>query len=72
MKAIHDPIRLRTPFNLAVLRNRPARRGVPGQVQGRKLWHDERMVTLIRIALRLIEDALRWVLLLRSTESVQA
>ena len=31
------------------------------------------MVTLIRIALRLIEDALRWVLLLfRSTESVQA
>jgi hypothetical protein len=31
------------------------------------------MVTLVRIALRLIEDALRWVvLLLRSTESVQA
>ncbi len=31
------------------------------------------MVTLIRIALRLIEDALRWMLLLfRSTESVQA
>jgi hypothetical protein len=31
------------------------------------------MVTLIRIALRPIEDALRWVLLLfRSTESVQA
>jgi transposase len=31
------------------------------------------MVTLIRIALRLIEDALRWVLLLfRSTESVRA
>jgi hypothetical protein len=31
------------------------------------------MVTLVRIALRLIEDALRWVLLLfRSTESVHA
>ena len=31
------------------------------------------MVTLARIALRLIEDALRWVVLLfRSTESVQA
>ena len=31
------------------------------------------MVTLVRIALRLIEDALRWmVLLFRSTESVQA
>ncbi len=30
------------------------------------------MVTLVRIALRLIEDALRWVVLLfRSTESVQ-
>jgi len=41
--------------------------------QGRALWHDERMVTLVRIALRLIEDALRWVVLLfRSTESVQA
>ena len=49
-----------------------ARRCVPGQVQGRTLWHDERMVTLVRIALRLIEDALRWVLLLfRSTGSVQ-
>jgi hypothetical protein len=36
-------------------------------------WHDERMVTLVRIALRLIEDALRWVVLLfRSTESVHA
>jgi hypothetical protein len=31
------------------------------------------MVTLVRIALRLIEDALRWVVLLfRSTESVHA
>jgi len=31
------------------------------------------MVTLVRIALRLIEDALRWVVLLvRSNESVQA
>jgi hypothetical protein len=36
------------------------------------VWHDERMVTLVRISLRLIEDALRWVaLLFRSTESVQ-
>ena len=41
--------------------------------QGRALWHDERMVTLVRIARRLIESALRWVVLLfRSTESVQA
>src|SRR6476646_1934990 len=41
--------------------------------QDRALWHDERMVTPIRIALRLIEDTLRWVVLLvRSTESVQA
>jgi hypothetical protein len=40
---------------------------------GRSPWHDERMVTLVSIALRLIEDALRWVVLLfRSTESVQA
>jgi len=31
------------------------------------------VVTLVRIALRLIEDALRWVVLLfRSTESVHA
>jgi hypothetical protein len=37
------------------------------------VWHDERMVTMVRISLRLIEDALRWVaLLFRSTESVQA
>ena len=36
-------------------------------------WHDERMVTLAKIALRLLEDAFRWVvLLLRSNESVQA
>jgi putative transposase len=41
--------------------------------QDRALWHDERMVTPIRIALRLIEDALRWVVLLfHSSESVQA
>ena len=30
---------------------------LPRQAQGRALWHDERMVTLVRIALRLIEDA---------------
>jgi hypothetical protein len=36
-------------------------------------WHDERMVTLAKIALRLLEDAFRWVVLLfRSNESVQA
>ena len=39
----------------------------------RTLWHDERMVSLGRIALRLIEDALRWMLLLfRSTEAIRA
>jgi putative transposase len=37
------------------------------------LWHDERIVTLAKIALRLLEDAFRWmVLLFRSNESVQA
>jgi hypothetical protein len=37
------------------------------------VWHDGRMVTLAGIALRLIEDALRWLaLLLRSTEAVRA
>jgi len=37
------------------------------------VWHDERMVTLGGIALRLIGDALRWlVLLFRSTEAVRA
>jgi len=37
------------------------------------LWHDERMVTLAGIAVRLIEDALRRVVLLfRSTEAVRA
>ena len=36
------------------------------------LWHDERMASFARIALRLIEDALRWaVLLFRSTKSVE-
>ncbi len=38
-----------------------------------KLWHDERMVTLAQIAFRLIEDALRGVVLLfRSTVAVRA
>ena len=46
---------------------------LPQWARGRTLWHDERMVTFGRIALRLIEDALRWVVLLfRSTESVHA
>ena len=37
------------------------------------VWHDERMVTFAGIALRLIEDALRWlVLLFRSAEAVRA
>jgi transposase InsO family protein len=37
------------------------------------VWHHERMVTLAAIALRLIKDALRWlVLLCRSTEAVRA
>jgi putative transposase len=37
------------------------------------VWHDERMLTFAGIALRLIEDALRWVLLLcRSTEAIRA
>jgi hypothetical protein len=41
----------------------------PGlSAQDGMLWHDERMVTFAGIALRLIEDGLRWlVLLLRST-----
>src|SRR3981189_3311761 len=37
------------------------------------VWHDERMLTFAGIALGLIEDGLRWlVLLLRSTEAVRA
>ena len=37
------------------------------------MWHDERMVTFAGIALRLIEDALRWlVLVFRSAEAVRA
>ena len=37
------------------------------------MWHDERMLTFAGIALGLIEDGLRWlVLLLRSTEAVRA
>jgi hypothetical protein len=35
----------------------------PRYAQGRTLWHDEGLVTLVRIALRLIEDALRWLML---------
>ena len=37
------------------------------------LWHDERMLTFARIALLLIEESFRWlVLLFRSTEAVRA
>ena len=37
------------------------------------VWHHERMATLATIALRLIGDALRWlVLLCRSTEAIRA
>jgi putative transposase len=37
------------------------------------VWHDERMITLAGIALRLLEDALRWmVLLFRSSVAVRA
>ena len=37
------------------------------------MWHDERMLTFAGIALRLIEDGLRWlVLLFRSAEAVRA
>jgi putative transposase len=37
------------------------------------LWHDERMVTLLAVVVRLVEDALRWlVLLCRSTKSLEA
>jgi len=51
----------------------PSAGTIASLVQGRTLWHDERMVTHARIALRLIEDALRWVMLLfRSRESVEA
>ena len=59
---------------IPVLRKNAVRRGMlPRWARGRTLWHDERMVTFGRIALRLIEDALRWVVLLfRSTESVHA
>src|SRR6266446_5281893 len=41
--------------------------------QNRGLWHHARMITLAKIAARLIEDAFLWlVLLFRSTESVHA
>jgi hypothetical protein len=39
----------------------------------RTAWHDEAVVTLVQIVVRLIEDALRWLMLLaRSDESVRA
>jgi hypothetical protein len=59
---------------MPVLRRNAIRLGKAalGQAQNRTLWH-ECMVTLARIALRLIEDALRWmVLLFRSTEALRA
>jgi putative transposase len=37
------------------------------------LWHHERMVTLLAVVVRLVEDALQWlVLLCRSTKSLEA
>jgi putative transposase len=37
------------------------------------LWHDERMVTLLAVVVRLVEDALRWLgLLCRSPKSLEA
>ena len=37
------------------------------------LWHHDRMVTLLAVVVRLVEDALRWlVLLCRSTKSLEA
>jgi hypothetical protein len=40
---------------------------------GSSLWHDERMVSLLRIASLLIEDAFRWLLLLsRSAKALRA
>jgi hypothetical protein len=36
------------------------------------LWHHERMVTLLAVVVRLVEDAPRWlVLLCRSTKSLE-
>ena len=37
------------------------------------LWHHDRMVTLLAVVVRLVEDALRWLMLLcRSTKSLEA
>ena len=57
-----------------VVRKNVVRRVVPPPVGSEQaLWHDEAMMVLARIIGRLIEDALRWLMLLaRSTESVRA
>jgi transposase InsO family protein len=57
-----------------VVRKNVVRRVAPSLVGSeRALWHDEAIVVFARIVVRLIEDALRWlVLLARSTESVSA
>jgi transposase InsO family protein len=57
-----------------VVRKNVVRRVVPPPVGSEQaLWHDEAMVVLAQIVGRLMEDALRWLMLLaRSTESVQA
>ena len=57
-----------------MVRKDVVRRVVPPSVGSEQaLWHDEAMVMLARIVGRLIEDALRWLMLLaRSTEAVRA
>ena len=43
----------------------------PRRILPRAVWHDERMIIRAGIALRLLEDALRWmVLLFRSSVAV--
>ena len=57
----------------SVLRKYSIPLGVAVTTDGRSLWHHERMVSLLRIAGLLLEDACRWVLLLvRSAEAQQA
>ena len=62
-------------LGLPILRKKSRLSPCPPQPLGsdRRAWHDEAMVTLAQIVLRLIEDALRWLMLLtRSDESVRA
>ena len=56
-----------------VLRKYSIRLGLAGLRLGRAPWQHERMVSLLRIASLLVEDAFRWVLLLfRSAEALRA